>query len=355
MASFLDLLSQNMDNWKGRRPPYTTPGIGDDLILRQYEEEISDPREIVVEAPNRRPLAAMPDYEEAPAREHIDPRYVLNDDRIAPQREELEEILPRRGMFGVKGTLRDVLGTLGDAFLVQSGNKAVYQPQRQRERAGDAMFGAAQDPYQAAERLAAMGEVEAAQELLQQAQQAEYQNSSIASIEGSRQDQANNRKEDNIARLVNLTARRLQTAGDDPAKVAYALELAAQDAARNGITMEDLGLKSEMTSPERDVYAGGDMTVNQQEMLPRRDRQLEISQQNADSARISATRPRNPPPRPRADTDQEYYREISQVPENERTAEERAWVNMYINGRSRSSGNGRRQVNPGTSSNSRFR
>src|SRR3546814_16644449 len=44
-------------------------------------------------------------------------------------------------MFGLKGTLRDVVGMLGDAFLVQSGNKAVYAPQRQQEKAGDALLG----------------------------------------------------------------------------------------------------------------------------------------------------------------------------------------------------------------------
>ena len=52
----------------------------------------------------------------------------------------------RKGMFGVKGTLRDILGTVGDAFLVQSGNNAVYGPQRDREKMGDALTGFTNSP-----------------------------------------------------------------------------------------------------------------------------------------------------------------------------------------------------------------
>lgn len=47
----------------------------------------------------------------------------------------------RTGMFGVRGGWRDVLGTLGDAFLTQAGRQAVYRPQRDRERMADALGG----------------------------------------------------------------------------------------------------------------------------------------------------------------------------------------------------------------------
>lgn len=303
--------------------------------------------EILVQAPQGRPTAVAPDYADAPARDQIQPRYVLNDDRIAPRPEELDEIVPRKGMFGVKGTLRDVLGTLGDAFLVQSGRDTVYRPQRLREQMGDAMFGASDDPYQAAERLASQGFVKEAQELIEQTQRNEYQQGMLSSTEGARQDQANNRREDNLTILRNLTARRLQAAGDDPDKVAYALQLAEQDAQRLGITVNDLGINPNMTPAQRAVVAGGDMTVNQQVQIPFTERRVATGEKNAESARISATRPRNPPPRPRADTDQEYFRDISQVPPNERTAEENQWMDMYINGRSRGGrSDGRRDVSP---------
>lgn len=46
---------------------------------------------------------------------------------------------PHKGMFGVKGTLRDILGTLGDAFLVNAGRDPVYSPRRQAEKYSDAI------------------------------------------------------------------------------------------------------------------------------------------------------------------------------------------------------------------------
>lgn len=63
-----------------------------------------------------------------------------------------------KGMFGVKGTMRDILGMMGDAFLTQSGNKSVYAPQRQQEKISDAMAGFSQeaDPRAYLERLASL-------------------------------------------------------------------------------------------------------------------------------------------------------------------------------------------------------
>lgn len=51
-----------------------------------------------------------------------------------------------QGMFGIKGTLRDVLGGLGDAFLLQAGGNPMYRAIRQRERLGDVMGGMADNP-----------------------------------------------------------------------------------------------------------------------------------------------------------------------------------------------------------------
>lgn len=53
----------------------------------------------------------------------------------------LQGLPEHKGMFGLKGTLRDVLGTIGDAFLVQSGNKQIYRPQREQEKVSDALVG----------------------------------------------------------------------------------------------------------------------------------------------------------------------------------------------------------------------
>ena len=60
----------------------------------------------------------------------------------------------RKGMFGIKGTFRDILGTVGDAFLLGSGGNTIYRDQREREKMGDAMAGMSTDAMGAAERLA---------------------------------------------------------------------------------------------------------------------------------------------------------------------------------------------------------
>jgi hypothetical protein len=59
-----------------------------------------------------------------------------------------------KGLFGIHGTLRDIIGGLGDAFLVQSGNKPLYSIQRQQEKEGDAMRDFVSNPLAAVQRLA---------------------------------------------------------------------------------------------------------------------------------------------------------------------------------------------------------
>src|SRR6478735_10037782 len=58
------------------------------------------------------------------------------------------------GMFGMHGTVRDIVGALGDAFLTQSGNPRMYEPQREQERLSEAMRGFANDPMAAIQRIA---------------------------------------------------------------------------------------------------------------------------------------------------------------------------------------------------------
>lgn len=54
-----------------------------------------------------------------------------------------------KGLFGMKGTLRDIVGILGDALIAGGGGKGpIYMPQRQRERISDAMLGYQNDPQQ---------------------------------------------------------------------------------------------------------------------------------------------------------------------------------------------------------------
>ena len=59
-----------------------------------------------------------------------------------------------KGMFGLKGTARDIIGAIGDAFLVQGGAKPMYQQRRQMERESDALQGFVDNPLAAIERMA---------------------------------------------------------------------------------------------------------------------------------------------------------------------------------------------------------
>lgn len=111
---------------------------------------------------------------EAPA---VDIQSVPEMERQTPTLAAIQEIIPRKGMFGVKGTLRDVLGTLGDAFLVQGGKSPIYRPQRDKEKLGSAMYGFSSDDSSARnaaiERVAALGESDVAARMQQQNLQAD--------------------------------------------------------------------------------------------------------------------------------------------------------------------------------------
>lgn len=270
-----------------------------------------DPNQILVQAaasgaydPRRDPQ--RPVVNDTPTRQEIDPRYVLNDNRVSPHKDDLGEIIPREGMFGVKGTLRDVLGILGDSFLTQSGNQRVYQPQREAEKQADATFGFTENPLQAIERLAAAGYGEEAQALQQQVANQQYnqgilqnQQENTASNSLNRQSLIDDRSLSNFEGVRNYAARLLNaglTSGSAEG-VQAALRQAELTAQRAGVTLEELGVFEGMTPEQMAVFAAGDMTVNQQEQLPRRDRQLNISQQNADTASRNSRRPaagRNP-------------------------------------------------------------
>lgn len=66
------------------------------------------------------------------------------------------------GLFGVKGTARDILGVLGAAF---SKNPAPYIEQRQRERRAAALEGFMSNPMRAIQRLREMGDGDRAMQL----------------------------------------------------------------------------------------------------------------------------------------------------------------------------------------------
>lgn len=74
-----------------------------------------------------------------------EPQGGVGEDIIASSRLPLEH----KGMFGIKGTPRNILGVLGDAFLVQAGKDPLYMNTRRNERYADAMLNFNEDPIAA--------------------------------------------------------------------------------------------------------------------------------------------------------------------------------------------------------------
>ena len=258
------------------------------LLLGQAYNQMAQPED---QPDGVAPIVVTPTQAD-PSAPAYDP-YV--DNRIQPADNYNEEIIPRKGMFGVKGTLRDVIGTLGDAFLMNRGQDARYQPYREQEKLGDAMSGFTQggeETLQAIERVAARDPA-LAQKLMQQYQTSQYQKAQSQSLGANRESQIQARRDKQLVDTRNWGARILQGAGDNPTLQGRALAMIQQQAQRLGLSMEDLGLPTGMTPEELQMFSRGDMTAYQQQQLPISQQRADTGSQNADTAaRRAATQER---------------------------------------------------------------
>lgn len=91
--------------------------------------------------------------------------------------ESMSPMAPRenRGMFGLRGTFRDIIGALGDAFLAQGGSPRAYAARRQREREANALRTMTEDPMGAIQALARENPEAAREMYLRHAEQANQQ------------------------------------------------------------------------------------------------------------------------------------------------------------------------------------
>lgn len=274
------------------------------LGLQAAAPEAVTPEDVITATAPRPQERALPQRAfDLPDRPEVEGQYVLNDNRIPPNEQDLKEIIPRSGMFGIRGTLRDVLGAVGDAFLVNAGRDRVYAPARQQEREGDALFGFSQNPLQAIERLAAVNP-EAARAVHEDYQNQQLRSAQMESLAASRDSM--NATRDQTRRDAGMS-RLIQWVGSG-----LSYPLLANAMADYGYTEEDLaslGVRPDMTDEERRAFAGGGMTTYQQARLPQYDEGLDISRDRAESARISATRPRSQA-QPRSQSAIEYRREL---------------------------------------------
>jgi hypothetical protein len=248
-------------------------------------------------------------------------------EEVRAAEEESAEAAQRKGMFGVKGTLRDVLGLVGDAFLVQGGKDTVYAPQRQREKIADAMAGFSVDPVAAAERVTGVDPV-TGQEF--------YKNYLVSENQETqnqlRQSEFNRSVENDLfegdLELRDRAARLLAAAGNDPAKRAEAINQISLMASQRKRSLSDLGVSPNMTDAQAEVYSGGDMRVNQTKQIPYIERRVATSERNARTAERRAARP----PAPRSTSDSERAIAIGNKPESQRTEGEKIFLRRYQEG-----------------------
>lgn len=183
-----------------------------------------------------------------------------------------EEAAEHKGVFGVKGTLRDVLGVLGDAFLVQGGSDAIYRPQRQQEKLSDAVAGSTVDPVAAQERAMGVDPGFATKFGLERA------DNETANVRNQISQGALTRKvtEAAMARSGQIMAAAVATR--DPAQIEQAKQAIMQLAQVTNIPVEQL-----MAGGSPELIAGREATANQSLNLPLKERTVAVAEGNLEA------------------------------------------------------------------------
>lgn len=274
--------------------------------------------------PNTQPLSMDMPRATAPVSQAIEAP--VEDEIVAKGLDPIQH----KGLFGVKGTLRDVLGLIGDSYLMANGRNPYYAPIRRGEIASAEMAGRYQDnaeenfinnPLLAIQRLAESGYGEQAQALYQ-----DYTKNKMAENAAALGEARLNRQELRDAQLAkqgDTTAQKnfiegvlskLYAGVGDEASLAMANRWAESKLA--GLGLEGYRLPKNLKEASR-----FGIQPYQQERLEDFDRGLSIQQQNADVNAATS--------RPRSDTPLEEYRRLSGIPENRRTPEQKAFMDKY--------------------------
>ena len=230
------------------------------------------------------PIEAAPRYPTGPAVDEFLLQQGLNQPRTPTVSQDIEDDEPitsagrpkpvHKGLFGVKGTLRDVLGFIGDAY---TGNGR-YADIRRRERMGDAARGFQDDPRGSIDALNAEGFAEEAMKLyeinqkqqLAQAQLARQQeNDDVTRMSGL--SLAQNRMRSGIRGLLNSAV--------DDATYERLLPIVKSKLSREGLGMADefLSLPSTFSGNEEVIRRWG-MDPYQSERLEDADETREGTQ-----------------------------------------------------------------------------
>lgn len=348
MANFLDMFSAglNGDEEMGAED-LMRKLMGGRAAMQQAENpapEMSDIpqegpiREITVQADRpqvpqgRAPVAIAADYgdinlDNSEMRSLVS-RNAAQTERDSRNGNEELGIEPRKGMFGIKGTLRDILGLVGDSFLVGGGGSAMYAPQREKERRSDAMAGASVDPNGAFERLNYYDAEGAATLMDQYGRRKNTENSNMISAQNASRQQAESDR-DNTDKASQQIMRWLDATKNNPTQRAGLFsDVIPKYLETKGLTLDDLPFDQFMTNEDAAMISSGDITVNQARSLERRDRQLGISERNSDtSARNADTAAQRAEDyRGRSVSTIEEINRISRTPVRQRLPEEQDWL-----------------------------
>jgi hypothetical protein len=275
---------------------------------------------------------------DSPSGSAAEPKAVFSDRSklIPPTKDQMKEIVPRHGALGVKGTLRDVLGILGDSFLLGSGHKANYRPIRQEEKKSDALLGMTGGPAaqrEAIERLAQL-DSKAGSKMMDEYEDNQHNASVLDSQDKARKALDADRRFTNLNQGQAQVARWFKAAGDDPDKQAAAMAYTKQMAERLEIDPADLLVSDQMSPAQRAVLAGGDMTVNQQTIDYDRDA-TRAQREQLERLKEAGRMKRDNPPAPRsqrAQTELEYYQAVGSKDPAKRTQAERDFYKKYTKG-----------------------
>lgn len=233
-------------------------------------------------------LGSLPRYDPAdlPPLDDKQPVMMRNNEFLTGAKDAQQSAPERKGMFGVKGTLRDVLGLIGDTYLTTNGRNPIYRPVQQQEREADAMAGFSENPQAAMERLAALpGGQEMAQKLMAQYQADQVRQTQAAAVAQNRQSMDDDRSGRRSLNFMKYAGQTL--AGIDPknsAALAQTVELLRKRAEALKIDPSDLGITPDMSPEEIQATVAGSIGTYQTRQLP-------IAQQNADANTTRANRP----------------------------------------------------------------
>lgn len=178
----------------------------------------------------------------------------------------------RRGVFGTKGTLRDILGTIGDAFLVGGGGERMYYPMRQQEKWADAMAGFSQggEAERSAIERAMRIDPERTTEFLKQQQMNQVGMGNL-NIRG--QEFQQKLYEAAMARAGQMMASAV--ASGDPAAIENAKAAITQLSTDTSIPVQTL-----MSGGDPRIIAGREATANQNLRLPQQERMVGVAEGN---------------------------------------------------------------------------